>query len=250
MVHANLTYLFIVVGKAASSPSEFRRYRTNYSIEQIAILEDEFSKANYMSLTKKKQLSTELGLPEDTIKVWFQNRRMKQKREKQMSMASEAAAFNSYMMLQQPGFIQVPGLIPTKTQMSGLIAPQLAMNPMDYYSRIMFPPSPTLPVSPTLPFVHQGPNVCTSPLSSPYGMFQSAPTSMTPSPNSMLHSPNSTISSPGATALTPSPVPSPCSVLPELHPLHTSTQLTSVTDCKQTNTQANHVHNLFRPYLD
>lgn len=54
--------------------------RTVFSESQLGGLSSAFDKKKYLSLTERAELAQELGLTQAQVKIWFQNKRAKQKR--------------------------------------------------------------------------------------------------------------------------------------------------------------------------
>ena len=55
------------------------RVRTAFSSEQLIKLEETFNNCPYVTQDQRCQLSKELNIEDQTVKIWFQNRRMKAK---------------------------------------------------------------------------------------------------------------------------------------------------------------------------
>uniref|UniRef100_A0A8C4YKX3 VENT homeobox n=1 Tax=Gopherus evgoodei TaxID=1825980 RepID=A0A8C4YKX3_9SAUR len=60
-----------------------RRLRTAFSVEQISTLESSFKRHKYLGSAERRKLAAKMQLSEVQIKTWFQNRRMKLKRQLQ-----------------------------------------------------------------------------------------------------------------------------------------------------------------------
>ncbi|XP_030309116.1 homeobox protein vent1B-like, partial [Calypte anna] len=60
-----------------------RRLRTAFSAEQLSTLESSFQRQRYLGAAERRKLAGRMRLSEVQIKTWFQNRRMKLKRQLQ-----------------------------------------------------------------------------------------------------------------------------------------------------------------------
>ncbi|XP_005997707.1 homeobox protein EMX1 [Latimeria chalumnae] len=67
-----------------------KRIRTAFSPSQLLRLERAFEKNHYVVGAERKQLASSLSLSETQVKVWFQNRRTKYKRQKLEEEGSES----------------------------------------------------------------------------------------------------------------------------------------------------------------
>lgn len=70
----------IIVARRRRKEGRPRRQRTTFSSDQTLRLEVEFHRNEYISRGRRFELAETLQLSETQIKIWFQNRRAKDKR--------------------------------------------------------------------------------------------------------------------------------------------------------------------------
>jgi len=67
--------------KRSGKAEKPKRVRTIFSPDQLDRLEKEFDNQQYIVGTERFYLASELGLTETQVKVWFQNRRIKWRKQ-------------------------------------------------------------------------------------------------------------------------------------------------------------------------
>lgn len=94
--------------------SKVRRARTAFTYEQLVALENKFKTTRYLSVCERLNLALSLSLTETQVKIWFQNRRTKWKKQ------NPGLDVNSPTLPSSPTFPFNPGFPGVFTSQGGL----------------------------------------------------------------------------------------------------------------------------------
>ncbi|GCB66331.1 hypothetical protein scyTo_0014981, partial [Scyliorhinus torazame] len=81
-------------GQAEGKTRTKDKYRVVYTDHQRMELEKEFHYSRYITIRRKSELAITLGLSERQVKIWFQNRRAKERKinkKKQQQQSQQAS---------------------------------------------------------------------------------------------------------------------------------------------------------------
>ncbi|KAL8613778.1 hypothetical protein ACOMHN_029635 [Nucella lapillus] len=79
-----------------------RNPRVPFTQHQVAVLEEKFRRTHYLSSMDVAELSSALSLSETRVKIWFQNRRARERREREASQRAHLLTQKPYQPLSIP----------------------------------------------------------------------------------------------------------------------------------------------------
>ncbi|XP_064101040.1 ventral anterior homeobox 1a-like [Macrobrachium nipponense] len=116
-----------------------KRARTTFTSDQLAALEREFRRNQYLVGRERSLLASRLGLSETQVKVWYQNRRTKHKRDREREHEAPTTVLASSGSLPPISRALLPPMPPAQTISTSLFT---------------FTPTPTSTLASTTASIH------------------------------------------------------------------------------------------------
>ncbi|XP_034949611.1 homeobox protein Hox-D3-like [Chelonus insularis] len=105
-----------------------KRTRTAYTSDQLFQLENEFNTSRYLARPKRIEMAHLLGLTERQIKIWFQNRRMKWKKEEEARKLTSEKSTTDKVSQETPVQTLGAGVSPANMNGQPMLQPAVQMN--------------------------------------------------------------------------------------------------------------------------